>query len=71
VPGLTNPSSSGRCNSNVSHSKARPLNTLVIFDCDGVLVESERISHLVMCELLAEMDVQITYEDAILRFIGT
>jgi HAD superfamily hydrolase (TIGR01509 family) len=47
------------------------LNTLVIFDCDGVLVDSERISHLVMCELLAEMDVQITYEDAILRFIGT
>jgi HAD superfamily hydrolase (TIGR01509 family) len=47
------------------------LRSLVIFDCDGVLVDSERLSHLVLCEVLAELGVSISYEDAVLRFMGT
>jgi HAD superfamily hydrolase (TIGR01509 family) len=43
---------------------------LVIFDCDGVLVDSERLSHQVLCDMLAEMGVHIAFEDAVLRFIG-
>lgn len=44
---------------------------LIIFDCDGVLVDSERISHLVLQAMLAEHGVQISYEDALLKFMGT
>ena len=43
---------------------------LVIFDCDGVLVDSERISHQVLAEMLAERGVAITFDEAISRFIG-
>ena len=28
---------------------------LVIFDCDGVLVDSERLSHQVLVDMLAEL----------------
>jgi HAD superfamily hydrolase (TIGR01509 family) len=48
-----------------------PHRQLVIFDCDGVLVDSERITHTVLCEMLAEMGVSISYEDAVRTFIGT
>lgn len=44
---------------------------LVIFDCDGVLVDSERLSHTVLREMLVEMGVSLTYEETVLRFIGT
>ena len=44
---------------------------LVIFDCDGVLVDSERLSHTVLCQMLAERGVSISFEDAVLRFMGT
>ena len=44
---------------------------MVIFDCDGVLVDSERISHEVMCEMLAELGVAISFDAAVLRFMGT
>lgn len=44
---------------------------LVIFDCDGVLVDSERLSHTVLCEMLGEMGVSITFEAAVSRFMGT
>ena len=47
------------------------MRSLVIFDCDGVLVDSERLSHGVLCEMLAELNVPISYEDAVLRFMGT
>ncbi len=43
---------------------------LLIFDCDGVLVDSERISHQVLVELLAEHGIAITLEQTIARFIG-
>lgn len=45
--------------------------SLVIFDCDGVLVDSERLSHTVLIQMLAEMGVSIGFDDAVLRFMGT
>ncbi len=47
------------------------MHTLVIFDCDGVLVDSERLSHTVLCQMLGELGVHLTFEDAVLRFMGT
>lgn len=44
---------------------------LVIFDCDGVLVDSERISHGVLQAMLAERGVVLTLQQAVDRFIGT
>lgn len=47
------------------------MHSLVIFDCDGVLVDSERLSHAVLCQMLGEMGVHISFEDAVMRFMGT
>lgn len=44
---------------------------LVIFDCDGVLVDSERLSQTVLREMLLEMGASLTYEETVLRFMGT
>jgi HAD superfamily hydrolase (TIGR01509 family) len=43
---------------------------LVIFDCDGVLVDSERISNTIFCELLNGLGMQLTLEDMFERFVG-
>lgn len=43
---------------------------LVIFDCDGVLVDSEPISMEVLVELLAEAGVIMSSEEAANRFLG-
>jgi HAD superfamily hydrolase (TIGR01509 family) len=43
---------------------------LVIFDCDGVLVDSERLAHEVIVEMLAEQGVRMSLEEALRRFIG-
>lgn len=43
---------------------------MVIFDCDGVLVDSERLSHQVLVEMLTERGVAITLDEAVDRFIG-
>ena len=48
-----------------------PHISLVIFDCDGVLVDSERISHGVLQAMLAERGVVLTLEQTVDRFIGT
>ena len=45
--------------------------SLVIFDCDGVLVDSERISHRVLQQLLAERGVHISFDEAVARFMGS
>ena len=45
--------------------------SLVIFDCDGVLVDSEHLSHGVLHAMLIEMGADISFEDTIDRFIGT
>ncbi|WP_377290349.1 HAD family hydrolase [Rhizobium sp. SG2393] len=43
---------------------------LVIFDCDGVLVDSEPISMDVMLSVLSEAGVEMTTEEATHRFLG-
>jgi HAD superfamily hydrolase (TIGR01509 family) len=48
-----------------------PPPALVIFDCDGVLVDSESISHAVLQSLLAERGVTLTLEATVDRFMGT
>ncbi len=44
--------------------------SLLIFDCDGVLVDSEPISHDVLRVLLAEHGVHLTMEQMYARFMG-
>jgi beta-phosphoglucomutase-like phosphatase (HAD superfamily) len=43
---------------------------LVIFDCDGVLVDSEPISNGVLAEMLAEQGWELTLGEARERFQG-
>ena len=50
--------------------RARPLR-LVIFDCDGVLVDSERISNRVLAEDFSSRGLTMTGEEAERLFIGT
>ena len=47
------------------------MQPLVIFDCDGVLVDSERLSHGVLNEMLAELGAVLSFEQTVDRFIGT
>lgn len=44
---------------------------VLIFDCDGVLVDSERLSHGVLQQMLAELGVQLSFDATVERFIGT
>jgi len=44
---------------------------LVIFDCDGVLVDSERVTNLVFAELLGELGLRYTLEDMFEHFVGS
>jgi HAD superfamily hydrolase (TIGR01509 family) len=46
------------------------LTELVIFDCDGVLVDSEPISVRLDVEMLAELGIVATEADIIERFVG-
>jgi HAD superfamily hydrolase (TIGR01509 family) len=43
---------------------------LVIFDCDGVLVDSDRISLRIQAEALSELGLQMTYEQSFQDFAG-
>jgi HAD superfamily hydrolase (TIGR01509 family) len=43
---------------------------LVIFDCDGVLVDSERIAVRIDVEMLAELGWPMTEEEVVERFMG-
>ena len=52
-------------------AEGRPVSGLVIFDCDGVLVDSERLSHEVMQAMLAERGVDLSFDETVDRFIGT
>jgi len=47
----------------------RPLD-LVIFDCDGVLVDSERIAVRIDAELLAELGWPLSEAEVVERFMG-
>ena len=43
---------------------------LVIFDCDGVLVDSERLAVRVEAEVLQELGWPLTEDDVVDRFVG-
>lgn len=43
---------------------------LVIFDCDGVLVDTERLGVRIEAEILAEMGWEISEEEVVERFMG-
>ena len=43
---------------------------LVIFDCDGVLVDSERLTAVVEARMLTEMGWPMTQEELVRRFMG-
>ncbi len=43
---------------------------LIIFDCDGVLVDSERLTNTVFAEMLNELGLAVTLEDMFERFVG-
>lgn len=43
---------------------------LIIFDCDGVLVDSELLSCRCLSEVLAEFDFQLSVEQALALFLG-
>jgi HAD superfamily hydrolase (TIGR01509 family) len=42
----------------------------VIFDCDGVLVDSEAISSAVLTEMANELGIEISHEEALENFTG-
>lgn len=46
------------------------MNKLVIFDCDGVLVDSEIIANRIDAEALTSIGYEITTEESIRRFTG-
>jgi HAD superfamily hydrolase (TIGR01509 family) len=43
---------------------------LVIFDCDGVLVDSELISNRIFAEMLVKLGAAVTLADMFERFVG-
>lgn len=46
------------------------MNKLIIFDCDGVLVDSEIVGNRVYAEILTNLGYPITAEESIRRFTG-
>jgi len=44
---------------------------LIIFDCDGVLVDSEIVSFQAEADMLAEIGIPLTAHDLLARFLGT
>ncbi|MES2937748.1 MAG: HAD family phosphatase [Pseudomonadota bacterium] len=50
--------------------KPMPRFDAVLFDCDGVLVDSERITNGVLREMLGELGWQLTVEECMRIFVG-
>ena len=50
--------------------RPRRVTPLIIFDCDGVLVDSEPISNGVLAEMLAEQGLELSLAEARGRFQG-
>ena len=46
------------------------MTELVIFDCDGVLVDSEPIAIRIDVEMFAEVGITVSEQDIIDRFVG-
>ena len=47
------------------------ITTLLIFDCDGVLVDSERLACSALAELMTTLGHAMTTEEAVLAFAGS
>jgi HAD superfamily hydrolase (TIGR01509 family) len=43
---------------------------LMIFDCDGVLVDSELITNRIFASMLNELGIPVTFEDMFEQFVG-
>lgn len=50
--------------------KPVPSASLIIFDCDGVLVDTERVANELLVRLLADLGMVITYAECRRRFVG-
>lgn len=46
------------------------MTELVIFDCDGVLVDSDRISLRIQAERISALGLEMSYEDCVRDFLG-
>ena len=55
----------------IAARRPRAGQALVIFDCDGVLVDSERLSHRVLHAMLIELGATLSPQQTVERFIGT
>src|SRR6267154_1930635 len=57
----------------ISHTGTHALGNggpdLIIFDCDGVLVDSERITARVFADMLGELGLAVTLQDLFDRFV--
>ena len=42
----------------------------VLFDCDGVLVDSEPVTNAVLAQMLAELGARLSLEETMRRFVG-
>ncbi|MFX5578992.1 HAD hydrolase-like protein, partial [Acinetobacter baumannii] len=55
----------------VSQSAPRhPRFDAILFDCDGVLVDSEPLVNKLIWQMLNELGIEISQEDSIKRFLG-
>src|SRR5215475_9591710 len=57
------------CSYGAMHLGLRQLDT-IIFDCDGVLVDSEVLSCRCLSEVLATCGIDLDVDEAIERFLG-
>ena len=46
------------------------IDGLIIFDCDGVLVDSESLANRVLSQVFGESGFEISPEDCLRRFVG-
>src|SRR3954453_8133863 len=67
----TPPSSPGSCRDRTASRVRRPMAfELVIFDCDGVLVDSEPLSNRILAERLSAIGLPTTTADSIRDYMG-
>jgi HAD superfamily hydrolase (TIGR01509 family) len=43
---------------------------LIIFDCDGVLIDSEGLAHRALVEVLADYGIKMSFKEALKRYVG-
>src|SRR5258708_39289051 len=51
-------------------SDSKPTYDLIIFDCDGVLVDSELIANRVLAEMLTKIGLPTSLEESIAQYMG-